>query len=173
MQVLKLSRKLLWMHSEINQSCFFSSHCLSVAVSFCFSLLATLLPVYYLVKVFVLLSSDTQLSYFSISAILAFRLNGISLLCFYVIFFSFFSHTHTLPPMWKYSVALSCHGLRERMSSAPKVEAPKLFCAIIDLSHLSHKSLWHSYSYPQRHLWEVWLHWLHCNAKTIFGSQQT
>lgn len=62
--------------------------------------------------------------------------------------------------MWKCSVVLSCHGLRQRMSSPPKVAAPKLFCAIIDLSHLSHKSLWRSYSYSQHHLWEVWLHWL-------------
>ncbi len=80
--------------------------------------------------------------------------------CFYVISFSFFSLSHTLPPMWRYSAGLSRHDLRRRTSSPPKVAAPKLFCAIIDLSHLSHKSLQRLYSYSQRHLWEVWLHWL-------------
>lgn len=143
-----------------------------LTASFCFPLLATLLPLYYLVKVFVLLSSDTQLSYFSISAILAFPPNGISLLWFYVISFPFFPLSHTLPPTWKYSVALSRHGLRQRMSSTPKVAALKLFCAIMDLSNLSHKSLWHSYSYSQRHLWEVCLHWLIAMQRPFLAHSQ-
>lgn len=64
------------------------------------------------------------------------------------------------PTNVKNSEVLSFHGLRQRMSSPPKVAAPKLFSAIIDLSHLSHKSLWRSYSYSQRHLLAAWIHWL-------------
>lgn len=56
------------------------------------------------------------------------------------------------------------------MSSPHKVAAPNLFCAIIDLSHLRHESLWRSYS--DSHSVTV-ATLADCNAKTIFGSQPT
>lgn len=58
------------------------------------------------------------------------------------------------------------------MSSPPKVAAPKLSCAIIDLSHLSYKSLARLLlltASPLRGLATV----TDCNAKTIFGTQPT
>lgn len=59
------------------------------------------------------------------------------------------------------------------MSSPPKVAALKLFCAIIDLSHLSHKShmalILLLAASPLRGLATL----ADCNAKTIFGSLPT
>lgn len=99
-------------------------------------------PLYNLAKVFVLLSSHTQLSYFSISSILAFALNGLSLLCFYIVSLCSLPHTHPQ----KIFCSSSLSGFEADSVFPSRSGSSKVFCFIVDLSHLSHKSRWCSYS---------------------------